>query len=72
MRSESDNWNETKGKIKAKYGKLSDSDIEGLNGHMDQLTTKLQKTYQYDKVRADQESRAFNESLKKNQFNTFF
>ncbi len=58
-------WKVTKGKIKAKFGKLSDSDIESLNGHMDQLTSKVQKAYMYDKTKAEKECKAFNESLKK-------
>ena len=41
MTSTKNDWKETKGKIKAKFGKLSDADIDGLNGHMDQLTSKV-------------------------------
>lgn len=56
------NWKELKGQIKSKFSKLSDSDIEGLNGHMDQLTSKVQKAYGYDKSRAEQECKTFNKS----------
>ncbi len=66
MTAEKNDWEETKSKIKAKFGKLSDSDIEGLKGHMDQLPVKIQKVYQYDKVKAEEESKAFTDSLKKN------
>jgi uncharacterized protein YjbJ (UPF0337 family) len=65
MTSSKNDWKETKGKIKAKFGKLSDSDIDGLNGHMDQLTVKVQKAYEYDKPKADKECKAFTDSLKK-------
>ena len=66
MTSSKNDWKETKGKIKAKFGKLSDSDLEGLNGHMDQLSSKVQKAYDYDKTKAEKECKVFNESLKKN------
>jgi uncharacterized protein YjbJ (UPF0337 family) len=66
MTASKNDWKETKTKIKAKFGKLSDSDIESLNGHMDQLTSKVQKAYDYDRSKAEQECRSFNESLPRN------
>lgn len=65
MTSSKNDWKVMKSKIKKKFGKLSDSDIEGLNGHMDQLTSKIQKAYEYDKPKAELECKAFNDSLKK-------
>jgi len=65
MTSTKNDWKETKSKIRTKFGKLSDSDIEGLNGHMDQLSSKVQKVYEYDKEKAEQECKVFNDSLKK-------
>ena len=64
MTSSKNDWKETRGKIKAKFGKLSDSDIDGLNGHMDQLSAKVQKAYEYDKTKAEKECKDFTESLK--------
>lgn len=65
MTSTQNDWKETKDKIKARFGKLSDSDIDGLNSHMDQLSTKVQKAYEYDKTKAEKECKDFTESLKK-------
>ena len=65
MTSSKNDWKETKSKIKAKFGKLSDSDIDGLNGYMDQLPKKVQKAYQYDEGTAEQECKTFTNSLKK-------
>ncbi len=65
MTSAKNDWKETKSKIKAKFGKLSDSEIDGLNGHMDQLSSKVQKAYQYDRAKAEQECKTFTDSLKK-------
>jgi uncharacterized protein YjbJ (UPF0337 family) len=59
MKKKQNEWNETKTKIKAKFARLSDSDIEGLNGHMDQLASKVQKVYEYDKVKAEIECKPF-------------
>lgn len=58
-------WNVIKSKLKSTFPKFSDSDIEGLNGHMDQLESRVQKTYSYDQKKAASECKAFNESLKK-------
>ena len=65
MTSSKNDWKETKQRIKEKFGKLSDNDIEGLNGHMDQLQSKVQKAYSYDNIKAEQECAAFNKTLKK-------
>lgn len=37
------NWNELKGKLKAKYGDLTDDDLTYAEGKEDQLLGKLQK-----------------------------
>lgn len=53
------NWNEFKGKIKEKWGKLTDDDITEINGKRDQLLGKLQKTYGYEKDHAEKELKKF-------------
>jgi uncharacterized protein YjbJ (UPF0337 family) len=58
-------WKDVKGKIKSKFGKLSDSEIEGLNGHMDKLQSKVKKAYAYTDEKAKQECKNFNESIQK-------
>ncbi|WP_375583026.1 CsbD family protein [Cyclobacterium xiamenense] len=37
------NWNELKGKIKAKYGELTEDDLRYSEGQEDQLIGKLQQ-----------------------------
>ncbi len=56
-------WKELKRKIQNRFGKLSETDLEGLNGHMDQLSSKVQKAYSYDQKKADEECKAFNKTL---------
>lgn len=58
-------WILLRAKIKKKFAKLTLADIDGLNGHMDRLRSKIQKVYSYDKGKAELECKAFNESLKK-------
>jgi len=37
------NWNETKGKLKQKYGELTDDDLRFEEGKEDELIGRLQK-----------------------------
>lgn len=37
------NWNEVKGKLKQKYGDLTDDDLKYADGKEDELLGKLQK-----------------------------
>jgi uncharacterized protein YjbJ (UPF0337 family) len=49
------NWKQVKGKVKEKWGKLTDDDLNVINGRRDQLEGKLQERYGYakDQVRKD-------------------
>lgn len=58
-------WKVMKRKIQNRFGKLSETDLEGLNGHMDRLPSKVQKAYNYDQKKATQECNAFNKTLDK-------
>jgi uncharacterized protein YjbJ (UPF0337 family) len=57
------NWNEIKGKIKSKWGKLTDNDIETLKGNLDQITGKIQQAYGYVKEKAETEYLDFKKSI---------
>jgi uncharacterized protein YjbJ (UPF0337 family) len=39
------NWKEAKGKIKQKWGQLTDDDIAQVNGQRDQLEGRIQQRY---------------------------
>jgi uncharacterized protein YjbJ (UPF0337 family) len=39
------NWKEFKGKVKEKWGQLTDDDINVINGRHDQLVGKIQQRY---------------------------
>ena len=61
------NWSDVKGKIKTKWSKFTDSDIDSFEGHMDEVVGKVQKTYGYSKEQAEREFAEFKKSLTKNQ-----
>lgn len=39
------NWKQMKGKVKEKWGKLTDDDLDVINGRRDQLEGKIQERY---------------------------
>lgn len=58
------NWKEIKGKLQQKWGELTDSDIEAIQGKKDELVGRLQKKYGYTKDQAEKEVDQFNTELK--------
>jgi uncharacterized protein YjbJ (UPF0337 family) len=49
------NWTQFKGKVKEKWGKLTDDEIDQLEGKKDQLAGKIQERYGYAKDKAERE-----------------
>jgi uncharacterized protein YjbJ (UPF0337 family) len=49
------NWKQLKGKVKEKWGNLTDDDLTAINGQRDQLEGKIQERYGLakDQVRKD-------------------
>jgi len=45
-------WKQLSGKVKEKWGKLTDDDLTAINGQRDQLEGKLQERYGYAKDEA--------------------
>ena len=48
-------WKQMKGKIKEKWGKLTDDDLNVIDGKQDQLEGKIQERYGYAKDQARRE-----------------
>lgn len=46
-------WKQFSGKVKAKWGKLTDDELTQINGVREQLTGKLQKHYGHSKEEAE-------------------
>ena len=55
-------WKEMRGQVKEWWGKLTDDDLEQVDGKADQIIGLLQKKYGYTKEQAEKE---FNRRLKK-------
>ena len=47
------NWKQVKGKVK--WGKLTDDDLDVIEGKKDQLVGRLQERYGYSKEQAEKE-----------------
>ena len=45
-------WKQFSGKVKEKWGNLTDDDLTAINGQQDQLVGKLQERYGYTKEKA--------------------
>ena len=56
-------WKELKGKVKAKWAKLTDDDLDYISGKSDQLKGTLQKRYGYEKDKAEKEVDSFLKTL---------
>ena len=59
-------WKEIKGQLKQQWGKLTDDDIEKMQGNYEELEGVLQKNYGYQKDQAQKEIEAF---VEKNHWN---
>jgi uncharacterized protein YjbJ (UPF0337 family) len=57
------NWRRVKWKVKEKWGKLTDDDLDVIAGKKDQLVGKLRKRYGYEKAQAEKELNEFRNSL---------
>ena len=50
-------WNEIKGRLKTKWGKLTDDDFKVVEGNFEEIKGKIQRLYGYSKERAETELR---------------
>ena len=58
-------WKMMKGAIRAKWGKLTEDEVEEIRGSLDKLVGKLQQTYGYAKEKAEQEYKDFKKLMTK-------
>ncbi len=56
-------WKQLTGKIKERWGDLTDDDLQAADGHAEYLVGKLQERYGWSKERAEQEVRDFSNRL---------
>ncbi len=58
-------WHEVKGKVKEKWGKLTDDDLTEIDGKSESLAGKLQERYGYAQDEAEKEIGDFQNSCNK-------
>jgi uncharacterized protein YjbJ (UPF0337 family) len=56
-------WKQLKGKIKTKWGKLTDDDLDIIAGQKDQLIGKIQERYGLKKEEAQRQVEEWNATL---------
>ena len=56
---EAGTWEQLKGRVKQQWGKLTDQDLEQLQGHAEQLTGKIQQRYGLAKEEAERQVQEF-------------
>ena len=57
------NWREMKGKLRSKWARLTDDDLENIAGKKDVLLGRLQQRYGFHKERAEREIDTFLDEL---------
>lgn len=58
------NWKQMTGKVKAKWGKLTDDDLTVIAGKRDELAGIIQERYGYAKEQAEKELDEFTTNMK--------
>lgn len=57
-------WEEVKGKVKAAWGKLTDNDLQEIEGDQQKIYGKLQQYYGYTREQIDEQIRNFQDFRK--------
>lgn len=52
-------WLQIRGEVKKQWGKLTDDDLDQVNGNMDKLTGILQERYGYSRQEAEEHVQHF-------------
>lgn len=56
-------WTELKGKVKERWGRLTDDELTQINGRKEQLLGKIQVKYGIARERAEKELKRFMDSM---------
>ena len=56
-------WKQLKGKVKQKWGKLTDDDLAYVAGHRDQLLGRLQERYGIARDQAEKQVKEWERSI---------
>ncbi len=48
-------WKQLRGKVKERWGKLTDDEIQQIEGNYDQLVGKIQERYEITRAKAEEQ-----------------
>jgi len=57
-------WKQVRGKAKQAWGRLTDNDLDRINGQAEELIGKLQEVYGYSREQAENEVERFLDQIK--------
>jgi len=57
------NWTQLKGKVKEQWGKLTDDELDMINGQREQLAGKIQEAYGIGREEAERQIAGFERTL---------
>ena len=57
------NWTQFKGKVKEQWGKLTDDELDMINGQRDQLAGRIQEAYGIGRDEAEDQIRGVERTL---------
>lgn len=58
------NWKQFKGRVKQQWGKLTDDNLDVIDGHREMLAGKIQESYGISKDEAERQINAWERSMK--------
>jgi uncharacterized protein YjbJ (UPF0337 family) len=61
-------WKQIRGSVKETWGKLTDDDLDQIEGASDKLAGKLQEKYGYSKEKVDNEIKQFMNRVEMNSY----
>lgn len=57
------NWKQVKGKIRTKWGKITDDELDQIKGNRDQFLGKIQEKYGVAREQAEKDLKDFEKSI---------
>jgi uncharacterized protein YjbJ (UPF0337 family) len=65
------NWKQFKGKVREKWGKLTDDDLDVIDGRREQLVGKLQERYGIVRDEAEKQLKEWEKTVEKTRSNQY-